>query len=62
VHINPPGYRTLAKDHPPVQPGVRASWLKPPTNAEYPDAVLPTETFEQAMRALPAAWLSRPPG
>jgi hypothetical protein len=62
VHINPPGYRTLGKDHPPVQPGVRASWLKPPANAQYPDPVFPGKTFEQALRALPAAWLSRPPG
>jgi hypothetical protein len=62
VHINPPGYRMLDRDHPPVQPGVRRSWLGVPTSAEYPDAVLPTPTFEQALRALPAGWLSRPRG
>jgi hypothetical protein len=62
VHINPPGYRTLDKDHPPVQPGVRRGWLSAPTNAEYPDTVMPTASFEQALRALPASWISRPGG
>jgi hypothetical protein len=59
VHINPPGYRMMDRDHPPVQPGVRRSWLGAPSGAEYPDAVMPTPTFAQALAALPASWLGR---
>jgi hypothetical protein len=37
VHVNPPGYQTFGRDHPPVQPGVRGSWLEPPRSVPYAD-------------------------
>jgi hypothetical protein len=39
VHVNPPGYQTFGRDHPPVQPGVRDMWLEPPRSAPYAEGL-----------------------
>jgi hypothetical protein len=30
VHTNPPGYKVLGQDQPPIQPAARRGWLQPP--------------------------------
>ena len=62
VHVNPPGYRTFAKDHPPVQPGVRRSWLQPPTSPPFSETIQQQPASTRALRALPASWRCRFPG
>jgi hypothetical protein len=40
VHTNPPGYRVLGQDRPPLQPAARATWLAPPREYRWSGQLL----------------------
>ena len=53
MSTNPPGYRTLGRDHPPVQPGVRASWLSPTPDLPWQGDI---ERPSRLAAAFPSTW------
>jgi hypothetical protein len=55
VHTNPPGYRALGHDQPPVQPAARPSWLQPPRTRPWSGQIVPG--LERSdLRPWPRAW------
>jgi hypothetical protein len=55
VFSNPPGFRVLGQDHPPLQPAARRSWLEPPRLGRWTGAVVPVSEGGAWLR-WPLAW------
>jgi hypothetical protein len=61
MSTNPPGYRALGRDHPPVQPGIRRGWMAPPTDPVWNGAVV-EGTARTGSPGWPASWSCVNPG
>ena len=56
VEINPPGYRTFGRDHPPLQPAARPAWRRPPHTPPWRDAILPGAATASHAERWPRSW------
>jgi hypothetical protein len=61
MSTNPPGYRALGRDHPPVQPGIRRGWMAPPEGPPWNGGLAEGST-RTGSDAWPATWTCLRPG
>jgi hypothetical protein len=56
MSTNPPGYHIFGRDRPPVQPGVRPSWLSAPDKAPWRGEIVAGPETARAAATLPSTW------
>ena len=57
VAINPPGYQTFGRDHPPPQPAARDTWRRPTRTRPWNDDILPGAVAPHRVAATwPSTW------